>query len=117
MLDNEQTIIFFFLYSLATYYSPSKTHEVNYSYLPRKDTGPPQYLSNQLTLFEPGRADYPHLLLLAPPKFFTFRQHCKIRKKSQFSQKWICIYFLKILSLEKNDAPVLIFNLEHPVLF
>ena len=30
----------------------------------------------QLTLFEPGRADYPHLLLLAPPKFFTFRQHC-----------------------------------------
>ena len=27
------------------------------------------------TLFEPGRADYPHLLLLAPPKFFSFRHH------------------------------------------
>ena len=29
--------------------------------------GPPQYLADQLTLFQPGRADYPHLLLLAPP--------------------------------------------------
>ena len=37
---------------------------------------PPQYFADQLTLFEPGRADYPHLLLLAPPMFFTFRQHC-----------------------------------------
>ena len=35
----------------------------------------PQYLSDQLTLFEPGRADYPHLSLLAPPIFFTFRHH------------------------------------------
>ena len=35
----------------------------------------PQYLSGQLTLFEPGRADYPHLLLMAPPKFFNFRHH------------------------------------------
>ena len=34
-----------------------------------------QYLSDQLTLFEPGRADYPHLLLLAPQMFFTFRHH------------------------------------------
>ena len=49
--------------------------------------------------------------------FKTVTMLHKIRKKSQFSQKWICIYFLKILSLEKNDAPVLIFNLEHPVLF
>ena len=24
-------------------------------------TAPPQYLSDQLNLFEPGRADYPHL--------------------------------------------------------
>ena len=23
-----------------------------------------------------GEADYPQLLLLAPPKFFTFRHHC-----------------------------------------
>ena len=29
----------------------------------------PQYFADQLTLFEPGRADYPHLLLLAPPMF------------------------------------------------
>ena len=35
-----------------------------------------QVLADQLTLFQPGRADYPHLLLLAPPKFFTFRHHC-----------------------------------------
>ena len=30
---------------------------------------------DQLTLFQPGRADYPHLLLLAPPIIFTFRHH------------------------------------------
>ena len=30
-------------------------------------------LADQLTLFKPGRADYPHPLLLAPPMFFTFR--------------------------------------------
>ena len=29
----------------------------------------PQYMPDQLTLFEPGRADYPHLLLLAPQSF------------------------------------------------
>ena len=29
----------------------------------------PQYFADQLTLFEPGRADYPHLLLLAPRCF------------------------------------------------
>ena len=40
---------------------------------------PPQYFSDQLTLFEPGRADYPHLLLLAPPMFFTFRHHWLLR--------------------------------------
>ena len=27
-------------------------------------------LADQLTLFRPGRADYPHLLLLPPPKVF-----------------------------------------------
>ena len=32
---------------------------------------PPQYLAHQLTLFETGRADYPHLLLLAPPQCFS----------------------------------------------
>ena len=42
----------------------------------------PQYLSDHLTLFEPGRADYSHLLLLAPPKFFTFRQHCTAERFS-----------------------------------
>ena len=36
----------------------------------------PQYLGDQLTLFLPGRADYPHLLQLAPPIFFTFPHHC-----------------------------------------
>ena len=39
------------------------------------DHWPPQYLADQLTLFKPGRADYPHPLLLAPPIFFTFRHH------------------------------------------
>ena len=29
----------------------------------------PQYFADQLTLFELGKADYPHLLLLAPNVF------------------------------------------------
>ena len=29
-----------------------------------------QYMADQLTRFEPGRADYPHLLILSPPKYF-----------------------------------------------
>ena len=36
----------------------------------------PQCLADQLTLFKLGRADYPHLSQLAPPKFFTFWHHC-----------------------------------------
>jgi hypothetical protein len=32
---------------------------------------PPQYLADQLTLFQPERADYPHLLLLAPSQCFS----------------------------------------------
>ena len=31
----------------------------------------PQYFEDQLTLFEHGRADYPHLLLLPPPQCFS----------------------------------------------
>ena len=31
----------------------------------------PQYLADQLTLFRPGRADYPHQLQLAPPQCFS----------------------------------------------
>ena len=31
--------------------------------------------ADQLTLFKPGWANYPHILLLEPPKFFTFRHH------------------------------------------
>ena len=38
-------------------------------------TGGPKYLAIQLTLFQPGWADYPYLLLLAPSKFFTLRHH------------------------------------------
>ena len=37
-----------------------------------------QYLVDQLTLLQPGRGDYPHLLLLAPPMFFTFRHPCRV---------------------------------------
>ena len=36
----------------------------------------PQYLADQLTICQPWRANYPHLSLLAPPMFFTFRHHC-----------------------------------------
>ena len=36
---------------------------------------PLQYLADQLTLFQPGRADYPHLLQLAPRIFLTVQHH------------------------------------------
>ena len=44
---------------------------------PGEPRGPlaPQYLADQFTLFQLGRADYPHLLPLALPMFFTFRHH------------------------------------------
>ena len=49
----------------------------------RGATGPPpQYLADQLTLFEPGRADYPHLLLLPPLNVFhlpaSLSSHSKV---------------------------------------
>ena len=40
------------------------------------EPGWPQYFADLLTLFKPGRVDYPQPLLLAPPNFFTFRHHC-----------------------------------------
>ena len=64
------------LFLLAT-----KSITVNFS-----DAGPgggalaPQYLADQLTLFQQGRADYPLLIPLAPPMFFTFRHHCLVPK-------------------------------------
>ena len=36
----------------------------------------PQYLADQLTLFQPGEDRLCPPLTLAPPKFFTFRHHC-----------------------------------------
>ena len=53
---------------------------------------PPQYLADQLTLFEPGRADYPHLLLLASPMFFTFRHHCTSTRNCSLLGSW-CFYW------------------------
>ena len=42
--------------------------------------------ANKLTLCHSGRADYPHLLLLAPPMFFTFRHHCRAPAFQSFNQ-------------------------------
>ena len=58
---------------------------------------PPQYLADQLTLFEPGRADYPHLLLLAPSMFFTFRHHCIHIHKGPVSYIILCIQILDMI--------------------
>ena len=33
----------------------------------------PQFLADQLTLFQPGRADYSHQLLMVLPNFVTFK--------------------------------------------
>ena len=44
-----------------------------------------------LALYQPKRADYSHLLLLAPSKFFTFRHHCLIWSPHLFTKDefWI----------------------------
>ena len=55
----------------------------------------PQYLSDQLTLFGPGRADYPHLLLLAPPKVFTFRQHWEVNSLTLHNLHYIVLALCK----------------------
>ena len=45
--------------------------------MPEPGGGPGgQYLADQLTLFQPWKADSVHPLLEAPPMFFTFRHHC-----------------------------------------
>ena len=49
----------------------------------------PKYFANQLTLFEPEKVDYPHLLLLAPPMIYTFRQHCHGTKLGQLGLGWL----------------------------
>ena len=36
-------------------------------------SGPPIFVRSA----QPGRTDYHHPLILAPPIFFTFRHHCK----------------------------------------
>ena len=48
----------------------------------------PQYFVDQLTLFELGRTDYPHLSLLAPPMFFTFLQHWGQSEPIPVLKKW-----------------------------
>ena len=76
MIENRK-VNWFWLASKVPIY---KSHAVNYLQWCRNRGGqgghwPPQYLVDQLTLFQPGRGDFPHLLLLAPPMFFTFRHH------------------------------------------
>ena len=54
--------------------SNQKNHLVRHTVVPEPGGpgGPlaPQYLADQLALYHSGRADYPHLLLLAPPMCF-----------------------------------------------
>ena len=35
-----------------------------------------QILADQLTLFQPGEADYAHQIIMAPPDFQTFLRPC-----------------------------------------
>ena len=46
----------------------------------------PQCLADQLTLFQPGRADYPHLLLLAPPNVFHLPASLLSRQKGTLAK-------------------------------
>ena len=55
----------------------------------------PPYLADQLTLFQPGRAYYPHLLILATPMFFTFRHHWNVID---------CLFFM--FSFRNPQTPV-----------
>ena len=45
---------------------------------------PPHFLSDQLTLSQPGGAHYPHPVLRAPPDFQTLRRPC-IQKKVAYN--------------------------------
>ena len=68
----------------------------------------PQYLSDQLTLFEPGRANYPHLLLLAPPMFFTFRHHCDLSNRNNVVFSYYItytIYYIQQYTLSSALIP------------
>ena len=53
----------------------------------------PQYLADQLTLFQPWGADSAHHLLVAPLVFFTFQHHWASFPRS-----------LVLLTFEKNQS-------------
>jgi hypothetical protein len=71
---------------------------------PGRPLPPTQYLADQLTLFQPRRADYPNLLLLPPPKFFHLPASLitnvisKLRPECKFPTK-IEMAFSQILAM------------------
>ena len=65
---------------------------------------PPQYLADQLALFQPGRADYPHLSLLAPPMFFTFRHHWNVTTLLNESIKFVIYFTALLIKISYNFA-------------
>ena len=62
---------------------------------------PPQYLADQLTLFQPWGADSAHPLLVAPPMFFTFRHHWKSLWGSEVCSFEMYLTFIKFIYSEK----------------
>ena len=67
----------------------------------------PQYLADRSTLFQLGRADYPHLLLLVPPMFFPFRHHCLgNRRETRKDNDGFDLTFFKVIAADKHGAKV-----------
>ena len=103
--DNKEDVKIYFCwipFGICTYLSDAGTEGGPGGPLP-----PPQYFADQLTLFEPGRADFPHLLLLPPPQCFSpsgitvsvQRDFCDIAyEKFKLNLKWfIYMIFYKFL--------------------
>ena len=57
-------------------------------------TAPPQYMADQLTLFQSGEADYPHILLLPRP--------CQLQLR-HIIEAGGCIYRLPPRAIELSD--------------
>ena len=65
-----------------------------------------QYLADQLTLLQPGRADYPDLITTGTPNFFTFRHHCCRKSYLHYScilGIYLSFFFFKFHLLTLDD--------------
>ena len=68
---------------------------------------PPPFLSDQITLSQPGGANYAHIMITCPSDLQTFLQPCKVFKNnSKFASGHDCDYFVPINEVPTGHWPL-----------